>query len=101
MVKGDTFTAPINFALQETMKRFENSDDVNDKIIYEGLRRSKAVWENIRIHGLDICGMTYEEFCDQFDKKKFIMFLSEDEVKDYNKAIEIMNIMRKEIRTLL
>lgn len=48
MVKGDTFTAPINFALQETMKRFENSDDVNDKIIYEGLRRSKAVWENIR-----------------------------------------------------
>ena len=42
MVKGDTFTVPINFALQETMKRFENSDDVNDKIIYEGLRRSKC-----------------------------------------------------------
>ena len=52
VVKGDIFTVPINFALQETMKRFENSDDENNKIIYEGLRRSKAVWENIRINGL-------------------------------------------------
>lgn len=101
MVEGDIFTSPVIFALQEAMNRFEGSDDENDKIIYEGLRRSKTVWENILIHGLDFYGMTYEQFCDQFDKKKFIMFLSEDEVQDYNKAIEIMNIMRREIRSLL
>ena len=28
MVKGDTYTTPINFALQETTNGFENSDDV-------------------------------------------------------------------------
>ena len=94
MVKGDIFTMPINFALQEMMNEFENYDNDNDKMIYESLRRSRAIWENIRVHGLDIYGMTYEQFCDQFDKKKNIVFLSDDELKDFNKAVEIMNVMR-------
>ena len=94
MVKGDIFTSPIDFALQETIKRFENYDNDSDKLIYESLRRSKAIWENIRIHGLEICGMTYEQFCDQCDKKRNIVFLAEDEVEDFNKAVEIMNVMR-------
>ena len=94
MVKGDIFTSPIDFALQETMKQFENADNDNDKMIYESLRRSRAMWENIRVHGLDIYGMTYEQFCDQFDKKKNIVFLSDDEVEDFNKAIDIMKVMR-------
>lgn len=94
MVKGDIFTSPIDFALHETMKRFENSQDKNDQMIYESLRRSKAMWDNIRVHGLDICGMTYEQFCDQCDKKKNIVFLSDDELEDFNKAVQIMNVMR-------
>lgn len=94
MVKGDIFTSPIDFALQEMIKQFENADNDNDKMIYESLRRSKVMWGNIRIHGLDIYGMTYEQFCDQCDKKKNIVFLSDDEVEDFNKAIEIMKVMR-------
>ena len=94
MVKGDIFTSPIDFALQETMKQFENANNDNDKMIYETLRRSKAIWENIKIHGLEICGMTYEQFCNQCDKKKNIVFLSDDEVDDFNKAIQIMNVIR-------
>ena len=94
MVKGDIFTSPIDFALQETMKQFENADNNNNKMIYESLRRSKTIWENIRIHGLDICGMTYEQFCDQCDKKKNIVFLSDDEVGNFNKALQIMNVMK-------
>ena len=49
MVNGDALTTPIEFALRKTMKEFEKSDDKNDKIIYEGLRRSMAVWESIKI----------------------------------------------------
>ena len=94
MVKVDIFTSPIDFALQETMKQFENADNDNNKMIYESLRRSRAMWENIRVHGLNICGMTYEQFCDQCDKKKNIVFLSDDEVDDFNKAIQIMNVIR-------
>ena len=94
MVKVDIFTSPIDFALQETIKQFENTDNDNDKMIYESLRRSRAMWKNIRIYGLDICGMTYEQFCDQCDKKKNIVFLSDDEVEDFNKPIDIMKVMR-------
>lgn len=94
MVKGDVFTSPIDFALQEMIKQFENADNDNDKMIYESLRRSRAMWKNIRVYGLNICGMTYEQFCDQCDKKKNIVFLSDDEVKDFNKAIEIMKVMK-------
>ena len=93
MVKEDIFTSPIDFALQETMKQFENYDNDNDKMIYESLRRSRAMWENIRIHGLNISGMTYEQFCDQFEKKKNIIFMSDNEIKTFNKAVEIMDIM--------
>ena len=94
MVKVDIFTSPIDFALQETMKQFENYDNDNDKMIYESLRRSRAMWGKIRVHGLGVYGMTYEQFCDQCDKKKNIVFLSDDEVEDFNKAIEIMKVMR-------
>ena len=94
MVKVDIFTSPIDFALQETMKQFENADNNNNKMIYESLRRSRAMWKNIRVHGLNICGMTYEQFCDQCDKKKNIVFLSDDEVEDFNKAIKIMKVMK-------
>ena len=44
MVKGDIFTSPIDFALQEMIKQFENYDNDNDKMIYESLRRSRAMW---------------------------------------------------------
>ena len=94
MVKGDIFTSPIDFALQETMKRFENPNNSNDKLIYETLKRSKKIWENIKINGLEICGMTYEQFCEQCNEKNHIVFLSDDEVEDFNKAVHIMNIMR-------
>lgn len=94
MVKGDIFTSPIDFAFQEAMKRFENSEDDNDKLIYETLRRSKAMWENIKIHGLEICGMTYEQFVDQCNKKKNIVFLADDELEDFNKAVQIMRVMK-------
>lgn len=94
MVKGDIFTNPIDFALQETMKRFEPKENEDNKLIYEALRRSQVMWENIKIHGLEICGMTYEQFCEQCNKKKNIVFLADDEVEDFNKAIQIMNVMR-------
>lgn len=93
MIKGDIFTSPIDFALQETMKKFEN--DEQSRFIYESLRRSKVMWENIRINGIEIVGLTYEQFCEQFENKKNVVFLSDDEVKDLNKAFEIMRVMRK------
>ena len=94
MVAENIFTSPIDFALQETIKQFEDSDKDNDKLIYNSLRRSQVMWENIKIHGLEICGMTYEQFCEQCNKKKNIVFLADDEVEDFNKAVQIMKVIR-------
>lgn len=93
MVKGDIFISPIDFALQETMKKFENADNENDKLLYEMLKRSKAIWDNITINGLGIIGMTYEQFCEQFEHKKNIIFLTDDEVAKFNKAVRIMEVL--------
>lgn len=93
MVKGDIFTSPIDFALQETMKKFESLDNENDKILYEMLKRSKVIWDNITINGLGIIGMTYEQFCEQFEHKKNIVFLTDDEVAKFNKAVRIMEVI--------
>lgn len=94
IIIGDIFTSPIDFALQETIKQFEDAENNHDKLIYEALKRSRRIWENIRINGLEICGMTYEQFCAQCDKKRNIVFLSDDELDDFNKAIQIMEIMK-------
>lgn len=91
MIKGDIFTSPIDFALQEAIKRFE--DDEENQLLYSALKRSEAMWEKISIHGLQIIGLTYEQFCEQLETKNNIVFLSDSELQDFNKAIQIMSIM--------
>ena len=91
MIKGDVFTSPIEFAIDKTLKTLGDSE--NDRIIAESLKRSKKMWEAIRIYGLSICGMTYEQFCEQFEKKKNVIFLSGEELEKYNKFIKIMDIL--------
>lgn len=93
MIKGDIFTSPIEFAISKTLETL--GDTENDKIIKEALKRSEKMWEKIRIHGVSICGMTYEQFCKQFEKKKNIIFLSDEELEKYNKAVKIMNIVNE------
>ena len=94
MIKDNVIVTPIDFALDVALEIYVNADDSDGKFTYELLRRSKAMWENIRIHGLDSYGITYEQFCDQFNRKKNIVFFTDDELKDFNKAIEIMQVMR-------
>ncbi len=91
MIKGDIFTSPIEFAIKKTIETLEDTED--DRIIKEGLRRSEKMWEAIRVHGLSICGMAYEQFCKQFEEKKNVIFMSDNELDFYNKAIKIMNVL--------
>ena len=95
MAKGDIFTSPINFALQETIKRIEiNTDD--DKFLYEMLIRSKALWEKVRIVGLGIYGMSYEQFCDELETKRNIIFLSDEDMDLFNKTVKIISVIREQ-----
>lgn len=93
MITSDIYASPIEFAIKKTLGTLGNSE--NDKIVAESLKRSAKMWESIRIYGLSICGLTYEEFCKQFEEKKNIVFLSDDELESYNKAVKIMNALRE------
>lgn len=93
MIKGDIFTSPIEFAIEKTLETLGDSE--NDRIIKESLRRSAKMWEVIRVHGLSICGMTYEKFLNQFEEKKNVIFMSDNELEVYNKAAKIMNVLNE------
>lgn len=93
MIKGDIFTSPIEFAIKKTIETLGDTED--ERIIKEGLRRSAKMWEVIRVHGLSICGITYEQFCKQFEEKKNVIFMSDDELEVYNKAVKIMNVLNE------
>lgn len=93
MIKGDIFTSPIEFAIEKTLETLGDSE--NDRTIKESLKRSAKTWESIRIHGLSICGMTYEQFCEQFEEKKNVVFMSDEELEVYYKAVKIMNVLNE------
>ena len=93
MIKGDIFTSPIEFAIKKTIETLGDTED--DRIIKEGLGRSAKMWEAISVHGLSICGMTYKQFCKQFEEKKNVIFMSDNELEVYYKAIKIMNVLNE------
>lgn len=93
MTNGDIFTSPIEFAAKRTLETLGDFEE--DRIIKESLKRSEKMWEAIRVYGLSICGMTYEQFCRQFEEKKNVIFMSDSELKNYNKAIKIMDVLNE------
>lgn len=93
MVYENAFTSPVEFAIKKTLEALGNSE--NDRIIKEGLKRSEKIWEEVKIHGLQIYGMTYKQFCKQFEEKKNVIFMSDSELENYNKAVKIMNVLNE------
>lgn len=93
MNNQDLLAGPIEFALQKVIKEYENPTNNAEKVIYEVLKRSEAVWNKIKIGGLNVYGLSYDEFCKQCEEKPNIMFLSNDEVDTLKMAIEIAKIV--------
>ena len=93
MIKGDILISPIEFAIKKTLETLGDSEE--DKIIKEALRRSEKIWDAVRIFRISTCGMTYEQFCKQFKEKKNVIFMSDNELEVYNKAIKIMNVLNE------
>lgn len=85
----------IEFALKETMKRFENSASESDQIIYNLLSRSLILWKHIKIHGIDMYGMDLNEFSHYCDEKRNLMFLTDEEMKNLDKAMKIAEVLKE------
>lgn len=96
-MNGNILTGPIEFALQETIKRFENPKSVNDIIARDSLMRSKEMWDRIRIYGIETTGNSYSQFVEQIEEKNNILFLTDEELERYNKAMRLYSLISKEL----
>ena len=94
MDNQDFLTGLITYSLQEALKKYENPESEVNRILFEAFKRSETVWKSIRIHGLETYGLTYEQFCKQCEDKPNILFLSDDELNEYCKAMEIMKSIK-------
>ena len=83
----------IDYAFDVAIEKHKHDD--ND-FIYNALKRDKKMWETIRTCGLEMYGMSYEDFCKQCEKKRNIIFVSDDNLADYNKAVKIMRIINED-----
>ena len=54
----DPILAAMEFSLNYTLKRFEDAETEDGKIIREGIIRGKTLVEHLRIFGADVYGKT-------------------------------------------
>ena len=60
----DPILAAMEFSLNYTLKRFEDTETENGKIIREGIIRGKTLVEHLRIFGADVYGKSKERFAE-------------------------------------
>ena len=58
----DPILAAMEFSLNYTLKRFEDTETEDGKIIREGIIRGKTLVEHLRIFGADVYGKSKEQF---------------------------------------
>ena len=93
---NDEFSSTIALALREMMKRFEGKDDEHSIIMYRCLQGSEEVFRNLYIAGIELFGKTHERFLEELKEKRNVVFLSDDEIKDYNRAMKVVEFMKEE-----
>lgn len=91
----DILTSPIVFAIDKLLNELENSEDNNEKVFYESLKRSKEIWEKVNVYGIKTIGLIYEDFCNLLEEKKNIIFFTDNELRKFNKALKIMKAMEE------
>lgn len=92
---NDEFTSTIALALRKAMEEYEGRTDEQGRILYRLYQGSAAVWYSLYIHGIELFGKTYEQFLEECKEKKNIVFLSDKELKDYNRAMKVIEFMRE------
>ena len=77
----DPILAAMEFSLNYTLKRFEDTETEDGKIIREGIIRGKTLVEHLRIFGADVYGKSKEQFAED---------------KEYIKAKRLYRVIKKE-----
>lgn len=62
----DPILAAMEFSLNYTLKRFEDTETEDGKIIREGIIRGKTLVEHLRIFGADVYGKKQRTVCGRY-----------------------------------
>ena len=92
---NDEFTSTIALALRKAMEEYEGRTNEQGRILYRLYQGSAAIWDSLYIHGIELFGKTYEQFLEECKEKKNIVFLSDEELKDYNRAMKVIEFMKE------
>lgn len=95
-ITNDTFMLNIvNQFIEDKISSLKENNDENSKILEAVLLRTSKVLENIQLYGIDPLNKTYKEFCQYIDNKKNVIFLSDEELHDVQKALKIYKIIKQ------
>lgn len=92
---NDEYSMAITFAIRQAIKQFEGKDDDSSKIMYRCLQASEKVFNDLYVAGINLFGKTYEKFLEELKEKRNVVFLSDDELEDYNKAMKVIKFMKE------
>lgn len=84
-----TFLGAAVYAIDREIKQHEGREEDYHKIIYAGLLRSRTVLEALKVNGLQIAGMSYEEFYRQVEDKTEVIFMTEEEAGEMREALKL------------
>ena len=73
----DPILAAMEFSLNYTLKRFEDTETENGKIIREGIIRGRILVEHLRIFGEDVYGKSKEQSAKDINNKTSIVKLTD------------------------
>ena len=91
----DPILSAMEFSLNYTLKRFEDTETEDGKIIREGIIRGKTLVEHLRIFGADVYGKSKEQFAEDIKDKTNIVMMTDEEYKEYIKAKRLYRVIKK------
>lgn len=91
----DPILAAMEFSLNYTLKRFEDTETEDGKIIREGIIRGKTLVKHLRIFGADVYGKSKEQFTEDIKDKTNIVMMTDEEYKEYIKAKRLYRVIKK------
>ena len=93
MKNDDVLVSAIRYAIDSQMLVTEQDD-----IVYAALQRAKILMDHANFCGVDVVGRTVEEFEECCKEKRNVLFLTDEELLEYEKTKRIIEYIKGEVR---
>lgn len=81
--------------LDQEIPKYKDSDEEYKQIIYEELIRTKKLLENIKVYGVQVLNISYEQYCKNLEEKHNIVFLTDEEMQDIRNALKLYTTIKE------